>query len=155
MHLFDFPDLKAITKLLTSETEIARQWIERIVYNGEDLTPEPMMRLEPTLELARRYYLQARLEGAPEANLEKLRNFMTQVEEMLAHRHVRAVRKDRSLVVPHHRVEHREPAFELLVFHQFHRLVEEVLRLAVHVLGERLGGWGGGGLLLGGEEWKQ
>lgn len=83
MHLLDFPDIKAVAKVLASETEIARQFIERVLYDGEELSPEPMMNFALTLELARKYYLQGILEKAPEDNLENLRQFMVLIENQL------------------------------------------------------------------------
>lgn len=81
--LLDFPDLQNFMSLENSSLQVALMMMEKIVEDGEYIAPEPFMDLNSALKIAQNTYNQAKLEGAPEKNLEKLIQFMNQCHVMI------------------------------------------------------------------------
>ena len=84
MALFDFPDLKAVTGLVTAGIEIIKKMLEHnLSGKGDIMLPQPFMDLELAIKLAQSYYMEGLRDGAPEAGLANLRSFMTRAAKMM------------------------------------------------------------------------
>jgi len=87
LKLLDFPDLKAVTSLISATIDVAMKMIE---HNSEltdksaekYMPPEPEMNLDLTVKLAQAYYLRAKLRNAKEQDLKYLLKFLKQARHM-------------------------------------------------------------------------
>lgn len=83
LDLLDYPDLQKVKRLKTSGRNILMKIIEEMLDTGRYIAPEPFMDLTKARPLAQAYYLEAKLNNAPEERLELLRRFMADVQAMV------------------------------------------------------------------------
>ncbi len=83
LRLLDFPDLDQFTSLATAPYEIVDDAIERMIEQGEYITPEPYFPLEFARSRVQQSYARERLRGVPEANLQLLRDFIDDCTALL------------------------------------------------------------------------
>lgn len=74
--LLDFPDLQAFLNFETAAGEDIDMVIEKIVEDGEYMTPEPYQNLEYGIQKMQKAYLLFRSQGLPEVKLELIRRWM-------------------------------------------------------------------------------
>lgn len=84
LELLDYPDLQKVKRLKTAGRNIIMKIIEEMLDTGNYIAPEPFMDLEKARPMAQNYYLEAKINGAPEDRLELLRRFMADVEGLLS-----------------------------------------------------------------------
>lgn len=84
MRLLEFPDLEQVESLKNSEEEYLTQILEKIVDEGEYTAPDPMDDLALARQLAMEFYSQAKGNELEEERLEMLREFMLQVDSLVA-----------------------------------------------------------------------
>jgi hypothetical protein len=83
-RLLDYPDLDQVEKLANASEERIFQILDKIVEDGEYTPPDPFMDLQLANELVVQYYnlyVAAKLE---EERAEMLRNFHTQIQDLVA-----------------------------------------------------------------------
>ena len=83
-RLLDFPDLEKAEDLATAQEDWLQQVIEQMIDNGKVYHPEPDDDLELARELALQYLPFAKMNGAPEDNLQLLRDFIAEIDDMTA-----------------------------------------------------------------------
>ena len=83
MDLLDLPDLERYTDLESASRDVIRRAVDGMLENGEYTPPEPFDALEYALRYAKSVYHKARLDGAPEASLELVRQYITDVLALL------------------------------------------------------------------------
>jgi hypothetical protein len=76
MDLLDFPDMQAVNSMMTSPRKIVIKILETMVEEGVYESPEPYMNLQIAQTLGQQKYLEAKLAGVPEENLELLRRWI-------------------------------------------------------------------------------
>lgn len=81
--LMDYPDLKQVTKLNIAPREIVMKTIEQILDGKEYDAPTPAYDLEFAKKTAQLAHLDAKLEGAPEAILQKLLDFQSDIQDLI------------------------------------------------------------------------
>lgn len=81
--LFDFPDTEGHMNLALADHDYALFAFETMVEDGEYVPPEPYQNLAMALELMRRAYLRARIDGAPDERLDLVRDHMAAIEQMM------------------------------------------------------------------------
>lgn len=83
LDLLDYPDLSTVKRLKTSGRTILMKVIEEMLDTGVYIPPEPFMDLVKARPLAQAYYLEAKINNAPEELLELLRRFMEDVRALI------------------------------------------------------------------------
>lgn len=83
LDLLDYPDLQKVKRLKTAGRNILMKVIEEMLDTGRYISPEPFMDLQKARPLAQSYYLEAKINNAPEDRLELLRRFMADVQGLL------------------------------------------------------------------------
>ena len=83
IKLLDFPDLQAYYNYETAPGEDIDMVIERIIEDGEYLTPEPYQNLEYGIIKIQKAYLLFRSQGAPEEKLELLRRWIEDARALI------------------------------------------------------------------------
>lgn len=83
-RLLDFPDLEKAEDLATAQEDWLQQVIEQMIDNGKVYHPEPDDDLELARELALQYLPFAKMNGAPEDNIQLLRDFIAEIDDMTA-----------------------------------------------------------------------
>lgn len=83
ISLLDYPDLDAVNNMLTAAVEDLDMVLEEMLDEGIYSPPEPMQNLELGLKRFQSAYLRARINKAPEENLELLRRWMADASDML------------------------------------------------------------------------
>lgn len=81
--LLDFPDLKDFTNAVQASNDLAQKMIDKILEDGEWVSPEPQMNLQEALTLAQLRYILAKLNNVPEENCSLLQRWMEQIKSML------------------------------------------------------------------------
>lgn len=81
-RLLDFPDLERAEDLTNSPEEWLHKVIEEMVDDGKVYHPEPDDDLALARELALQYLSFAKTNGAPEENLQLLRDFISEVDQL-------------------------------------------------------------------------
>ena len=84
IKLLEFPDIEAVTELMTADADILDLIIEKILYKGVYTPPEPYLNLTLGITRVQQSYLRAKINDVPEAKLELLRRFIQDCETMLA-----------------------------------------------------------------------
>lgn len=84
MKLLDFPDLEAVTRFYNAPLEDIEKMIDRMMETGEYEPPEPYQNLAEGIKKCQLAYLYFKTQNAPEENLELLRTWMSDAEELLA-----------------------------------------------------------------------
>ena len=82
--LLDYPDLEAVNQLATASSEGIKLMIEEMVEHGRYHPPEPFMNLSMAIAMIQSAYLRAKINNAPEENLDLLRRFMQEAIDMLS-----------------------------------------------------------------------
>lgn len=82
--LLDFPDTEGAMAMELADYDFALFAVETMLEDGEYVTPEPYQRLPLALELTRRSYLRAVIDGAPQSRLDLLRDHMTAIDALRA-----------------------------------------------------------------------
>lgn len=80
--LMDFPDLDAATRTELADLDAVQCDVEDML-DGEARMPEPFQDLAFAKELARKSYLQARTNRAPDERLQLLRDYIQECDELL------------------------------------------------------------------------
>lgn len=80
IELLDFPDLEAYQNKRLAMRNVIRSIINKILVEGEFTPPEPFFDLAFAAQEAKDEYNLAKMQGAPEENLELLRRFIAQVD---------------------------------------------------------------------------
>lgn len=80
--LLDFPDTEGAMNLALADQDYALFAFETMVEDGDYMPPEPYQRLDLAFELIRRAYLRARIDGAPEDNLDLVRQHLSELERL-------------------------------------------------------------------------
>lgn len=89
LQLLDYPDLEAVTKRLTAQTEYIEKITDRMLYGkSEDIQdlfepPDSFTDLPQAMEISRGKLLRARMEGAPPERLDLLMRYMTEAEKLM------------------------------------------------------------------------
>jgi hypothetical protein len=83
IKLLDFPDLQAYYNYETAPGEDIDMVIEKIIEDGEYLTPEPYQNLEYGIIKIQKAYLLFRSQGAPEEKLELLRRWIEDARALI------------------------------------------------------------------------
>jgi hypothetical protein len=81
-RLLDFPDLERAEDLSNSPEEWLHKVIEEMVDDGKVYHPEPDDDLPLAREMALQYLAYAKTNGAPEENLQILRDFISEVDQL-------------------------------------------------------------------------
>lgn len=79
----DIPDLDAAVSLINAPLEVIDLLIERMLEHGEYRPPEPYYDLNLALRRCQLAAIRAEIDGADEENVQLVRNFMQQCEQML------------------------------------------------------------------------
>tara|TARA_R100000951_G_scaffold99916_2_gene90485 strand:+ start:6866 stop:8680 length:1815 start_codon:yes stop_codon:yes gene_type:complete len=82
--LLDYPDLEAVNQLATASSDGIKLMIEDMVEHGRYHPPEPFMNLSMAIAMIQSAYLRAKINNAPEENLDLLRRFMQEAIDMLS-----------------------------------------------------------------------
>lgn len=82
--LLDYPDLESVNELATASSEGIRMLIEEMAEHGRYHPPEPFMNLSMAVQMVQSAYLRAKINGAPEKNLDLMRRFIQEAVGMLA-----------------------------------------------------------------------
>lgn len=89
MRLLDIPDVDAYASLRMASWDMITEYIDRML-DAEDpndpeayLPPEPFMDLQLALTIVPRAILRAKLDGAPDENIELLRRFVVQAQSLM------------------------------------------------------------------------
>jgi hypothetical protein len=83
LSLIDFPDLDATVALETAPRDLILDILDRIVEDDEVIPPEPGIDLAMALRLGALRYNRARLDGADDAALSRLRDWALQVQALI------------------------------------------------------------------------
>lgn len=84
LMLFDYPDIERFTSTLTAPSEAVEALLDKMLDTGAPVVPEPFMNLQLCLSTAQGLFSQAQAnDDMDEEQLDLLRNFMTQTEELL------------------------------------------------------------------------
>lgn len=81
-RLLDFPDLERAEDLANSREEWLHKTIEDMIDNGTVYHPEPDDDLALARELALQYLPFAKTQGAPEENIQLLRDFISEIDQL-------------------------------------------------------------------------
>jgi hypothetical protein len=81
-RLLDFPDLERAEDLANSQEEWLHKVIEDMIDNGTVYHPEPDDDLALARELALQYLPFAKTQGAPEENIQLLRDFISEIDQL-------------------------------------------------------------------------
>jgi hypothetical protein len=83
MKLLDFPDLEQANSLYNADIDNIERQIESMIDDSIYEPPEPYQNLDMAKQKAQMAYLKYRSEGAPEENLELLRRYMEDCQDLL------------------------------------------------------------------------
>lgn len=81
--LLDIPDIESAVDLELADFDFALWAFETMVEDGEYISPEPYQQLELGLELMRKCYLRAQIDGVPDARLDLVRDHMTAIKRLM------------------------------------------------------------------------
>lgn len=84
VKLLEFPDIEAVTKLMTADSDIIDLIVERITMEGVYTPPEPYMNLRLCITRVQQAYIRAKINSVPEKKLGLLRTFIQDCEKLLA-----------------------------------------------------------------------
>ena len=84
MDLLDFPDIKAVNSMMTSPRKIVIKILEKMIEDGVYESPEPYMNLQLAQSLGQQKYLEAKLAGVEEENLELLRRWIDDCQALIS-----------------------------------------------------------------------
>jgi hypothetical protein len=81
--LLEFPDLESEANLVKADSELLEWQLEQLVDHGKQIFPEPRQALESALTRGTYALEHGMITGVPEANLDRLRDFLSACEEMI------------------------------------------------------------------------
>jgi len=84
LELLDLPDTEALSKRKNAARRIIEKNISHMLRTGEAVSPEPFDNHKLALEMVNAAYEEARLDGAPEDRLERLREYLRSTADYLA-----------------------------------------------------------------------
>lgn len=82
-RLLSMPDVEMADKLANAAEELICKSIEEIIYDGKNVRPDSEWDLALAKDYALKYMNFAKLNSCPQANLRKLRRFMTYIDDEL------------------------------------------------------------------------
>lgn len=82
ISLLDFPDIDAAARLELADLDVVMADVERML-DGEAAYPEPFQDLEMAADVARRSYLAAKVNGAPDDVLELFRDYIEDCRQLV------------------------------------------------------------------------
>jgi hypothetical protein len=82
--LLDIPDIERFRSLDLAAYRTVLDAVERMIEDGEEVLPEPTDDLNLSQKLCTQSYTHFKLRKAPEDRLELLRNYLTDVESLIA-----------------------------------------------------------------------
>lgn len=82
-RLMDFPDLEMAQELQNSKEDYLHMLFEKMIDDGEFVSPEPFDDLQLAKELFLEYYALSKMQGVEEEKLELLRQFDSQVSVLI------------------------------------------------------------------------
>jgi hypothetical protein len=83
LSLIGAPDIEDASSLATAALDDARMVVDHMLDGGDYIPPEPFMDLKLAAQVAQSSYLRAKTRGCGEAALEKLRAFMSDIQELV------------------------------------------------------------------------
>lgn len=83
LSLLDFPDTDAYASLETAPLYDILDTLDRILYKGQFLPPEPFQNLQLGIDIFQKAYLRAKKDNAPETRLELVRRWITLAQAQL------------------------------------------------------------------------
>lgn len=83
-RLLNFPDMESSNDLATADEDNLMRQLEFMLERGEQVWPEPYQDLENAIRVAQQAILRAQVQGAPEAHIDLVRDFITAAEKLLA-----------------------------------------------------------------------
>jgi hypothetical protein len=99
-RLYEIPDLEAENDLDSSDTDVIDRSLDLIVTKGKRMSPEPFDNLELCLQRAGKFYNVCRQQEVPEHRMQLLREWMEDVEGMIAERKARAAAEQAAMAPP-------------------------------------------------------
>lgn len=81
--LLEMPDTEGHLQLALADHDFALFAFETMTEDGEYVPPEPYQKLELALELVRRAYLRARIDGCPDERLDLVRDHMAEIDRLM------------------------------------------------------------------------
>jgi len=84
LRLLEYPDLDSVTNLMNSQVEIIDDTLQSMVDSGEYIPVEPYLNLELALKRAQLSYMRYKLDGVDDERLELIRQYLTDIADMLA-----------------------------------------------------------------------
>lgn len=81
--LLDFPDLEDATSLDMASSDLVRDIIDSMLDGGHYIPPEPFINLAEAQKIAQLSLLRAKMQKVSEANLEKVRTFLSDVGDLM------------------------------------------------------------------------
>lgn len=82
-RLLDFPDLESYNSLATAPIDDIDSMLENMIDNGLYATPEPYQNLSLGISMCQNAYLKAKTDKVPEENLELLRTWIKEAQNMV------------------------------------------------------------------------
>lgn len=83
LRLLDFPDLESVTQDLVAAQEDIEMIIEQMIEKNNYVSPEPFQNLAYGIKRIQSAYLRAKLNKVPEANLELLRRWVEEANNLI------------------------------------------------------------------------
>lgn len=83
LTLLEFPDVEGYTSLKTAPIDNIMDMLDRILYEGKYMPPEPFQNLQMGVQIFQQAYLRAQINGAPEDRLELVRVWIKSAQDML------------------------------------------------------------------------
>lgn len=77
------PDIQALVRRKTASKRLVEKMVQTMLDGGPEFSPEPHMNLSLTLGIAQEMYIEAKLQGAKERELQKVRKFMRATVRMI------------------------------------------------------------------------
>lgn len=81
--LLEFPDLDSEINLTTADTELLEWQLEQMLEDGKEIFPEPIQDLDRARKRGMYAVEHALIDGTPPGHIDRLRDFLNAVEEML------------------------------------------------------------------------
>ena len=81
-RLLDFPDLEQVESLANAEEDYLTMVFDKIVDDGEIITPDPLDDLQLSKQLCLEYYAKGKANNLSEDRLDKLKTYLQQINEI-------------------------------------------------------------------------
>jgi hypothetical protein len=83
LSLLEFPDVEGYTSLKTAPLDNLMDTLDKILYEGKYMPPEPFQNLQLGTQIFQQAYLRAKINGAPEDRLELVQLWISSAQDML------------------------------------------------------------------------